>query len=120
MKTEWRELAACKGDTAIMYPPRGNYGALRQALDMCASCPVTSQCLDFALEFDETEGIWGGTSGRQRRDLRKTKTRQLNEAMTRGHGIIATYRAGCRCEMCSLAADRLGRRRLLGIVATVR
>ncbi len=35
-------------------------------LAMCAVCPVKVPCLNFALDTDQTEGIWGGTLPRDR------------------------------------------------------
>ena len=36
---------------------------------VCAACPVKELCLEFALETREAEGIWGGTTARERRRL---------------------------------------------------
>jgi hypothetical protein len=40
-----------------------------RAKDICGRCPVREQCLDFALGTRESEGIWGGTTGNERRSL---------------------------------------------------
>ena len=53
-----------------------NYGATRdgireaaeRAANLCAGCPVTDACLDYAIEHG-MEGIWGGTVEPQRRAL---------------------------------------------------
>jgi WhiB family redox-sensing transcriptional regulator len=37
---------------------------------ICATCPVRSECLADALAHDETVGIWGGTTGDERVQLR--------------------------------------------------
>lgn len=39
---------------------------------VCRGCPVKDQCLEYALEHGEL-GIWGGTSERERRRLRRLR-----------------------------------------------
>jgi WhiB family redox-sensing transcriptional regulator len=39
---------------------------IAQARRICAGCQVRRQCLDFALEIRELEGIWGGTTLEER------------------------------------------------------
>lgn len=52
----------------LFYPERGeNPGP---ALAVCARCEVRTPCLMDALVRNEEEGIWGGTSGRQRKWMR--------------------------------------------------
>jgi WhiB family redox-sensing transcriptional regulator len=46
----------------------------RGAKAVCAECPVRIDCLQYALE-NNTAGIWGGLTERERRRLRKSKTR---------------------------------------------
>lgn len=48
------------------FPERGESTAPAKAI--CARCPVIEPCLQWALENRE-EGIWGGTSGRERRGV---------------------------------------------------
>lgn len=44
--------------------------AVQGARAMCRACPVNRACLLWALTEDERFGIWGGTTGRQRRYMR--------------------------------------------------
>lgn len=63
----WRAKAACLGaDTELFFPKRGE--PADEARAICRRCPVRVDCLDAHL--DEREGIWGGTSGRERKRLR--------------------------------------------------
>ena len=85
---DWREKAACKGLTEDKgydwFPARGRYVTTRQGsqvagetktlLDICNSCPVKSDCLEAALETNEP-GIWGGTSSRQRRAIKRARAK---------------------------------------------
>jgi WhiB family redox-sensing transcriptional regulator len=45
------------------------------AKQLCGKCPVKLECLEFALRNEEAHGIWGGTTMRQRRDLRRMQKR---------------------------------------------
>lgn len=51
-------------------PERGYPG--QAAKQVCHRCPVMAECLDFALRFEEHEiiGVWGGTTGSDRRRIR--------------------------------------------------
>ena len=65
----WRDQAACNGaDTRLFYPEDG--GSVRKAMAFCAVCPVVTECRQWALEFPEVWGVWGGTSERDRRQPR--------------------------------------------------
>ena len=39
--------------------------------ETCAHCPVAAQCLDYALTHNLRFGIWGGTSGHERKRLQR-------------------------------------------------
>jgi WhiB family redox-sensing transcriptional regulator len=68
MNLSWRQRGACRGlDPAIFYPPTDEEGT--EAKAVCAGCAVREACLEFALETREAEGIWGGTTGRERRRI---------------------------------------------------
>lgn len=71
----WRPQAACRGmDPDLFFPQRGESTA--EAKAVCAECPVSDQCLDYALSLPPvqgtvTPGIWGATSKRQREAMRR-------------------------------------------------
>lgn len=68
----WRLDAACRGaDPRLFFPERGE--ATWPAKQICAQCPVTSECFDAGL--GEKHGIWGGLSERQRRRRRAALSR---------------------------------------------
>lgn len=74
----WMESAACIG-----YPPDWWHTELKGprqdetecAKRVCASCPVSVRCLDYALRTETNEwgryGIWAGLTPEQRRGLGK-------------------------------------------------
>lgn len=65
-------------DPEIFFPDSTTPPAVvRVALDCCSRCPVRKECLDEALA-DHRHGIWGGTTEKERRQLRATgRARQL-------------------------------------------
>ena len=76
----WQDAALCQqvGD-AIFFPEKGE--SSRPAKSVCRNCPVREPCLQYALETDQRFGIWGGTSERQRRRLkRQSATATTKEA----------------------------------------
>lgn len=67
--TPWRSRAACRNlDATLWYPPKGR--TAKQGREICAACPVSARCLEHAIETFERQGLWGGSSDRQRRRLR--------------------------------------------------
>jgi WhiB family transcriptional regulator, redox-sensing transcriptional regulator len=74
MDYKWSAQAACRdADTNLFFP--GSGGSDLAAKKICMSCAVRAQCLDTALRTPFTFGIWGGTSERQRRRIRRVYIR---------------------------------------------
>ena len=48
-----------------------NIMKLAQARQVCATCKVQKECLDFAVQNNIKSGIWAGTTPLQRRGLRR-------------------------------------------------
>jgi len=46
---------------------------LRPTLLICRNCPVLKQCLAMALTKKMKYGVWGGTTERERRAMRKAR-----------------------------------------------
>lgn len=67
---DWMNDGLCaQTDPELFHPDAGGSG--KPAVRICQSCPVINECLAYALEHDEREGIWGGTTGNQRRKIRQ-------------------------------------------------
>jgi WhiB family redox-sensing transcriptional regulator len=66
---DWVQRAACRGSGFGPYFPQGGASA-GPAKAVCARCPVRTECLAFALEHPQLQGVWGGTSDAERRELR--------------------------------------------------
>jgi WhiB family transcriptional regulator, redox-sensing transcriptional regulator len=81
-------------------------GPAGAAKRVCAGCPVTQDCLEFALRNKEMYGIWGGASPKERRQMLRgapaTPPPLYNPSdYTRadGHGFRG-YKRGCTCKFC--------------------
>jgi WhiB family redox-sensing transcriptional regulator len=71
-RPSWHASAACRGSgiSAFVGGRGANAAVMARARAICSTCPVTEECLDFALADPDSTGIWGGTTGRQRRAMR--------------------------------------------------
>ena len=66
------DLGSCRGmDPDVFFPDRGE--SLSPAKAVCAECIVRDECLEYALDNGERFGVWGGTSERERRRLRRAR-----------------------------------------------
>jgi WhiB family transcriptional regulator, redox-sensing transcriptional regulator len=61
---------ACAGaDPEIFFPTTG--GPATEAQALCNICPHQQPCLDWALETEQTFGIWAGTTPDERAQMRR-------------------------------------------------
>ena len=68
----WYEEAACASYPAeVFFPPSDAPSAANAAKAICEGCPVREECLSFALETAQAEGVWGGMDAGERRRLRR-------------------------------------------------
>lgn len=69
----WHDDGACNGTSGDWVSPANRhtnrYRAKQLELAVCAQCPVQAECLAFALETKETNGIWGGMFPDERKRL---------------------------------------------------
>lgn len=64
----WITDALCaQVDAEAFFPEKGQSTRLAKAT--CRRCPVSAECLDYALDHQEAFGVWGGLSERERRAL---------------------------------------------------
>jgi WhiB family redox-sensing transcriptional regulator len=71
-RPEWHQRAACRGVGAAAYVI-GRGGQYDAARELCAVCPVHDECLAVALADPELMGLWGGTTERERRAMRRAR-----------------------------------------------
>lgn len=72
---DWRRDAICRDTDPDLFFPVGTTGQalvqIERAREVCHECPVSTDCLEFALETNQDSGIWGGTSEEERRKIRR-------------------------------------------------
>lgn len=69
MSGEWQQLANCATtDPELFFSDFGTYDTARK---VCAFCPVRAQCLQEALEQNETFGMRGGLTPTERRQMQR-------------------------------------------------
>jgi hypothetical protein len=73
---DWADEAACKDTPLDIWFTELGFHADQEAIRICNRCPVINQCRDYAINNDQTDGIWGGMTPDQRfKHSRKRKAR---------------------------------------------
>ncbi len=66
---DWQDRGLCaQTDPEAFFPEKG--GSTKEAKRVCMACEVRAECLDYALANHIRDGIWGGKSERERRQIR--------------------------------------------------
>ena len=97
---DWRTRAACRdaGEPDNWFPGKGGFtGGNLHALQVCRSCPVRRECLDFAVQNHPIDGLWGGETWSQRAERARLRERTFKSDV---HGERRCYQEGCRCDVC--------------------
>jgi WhiB family transcriptional regulator, redox-sensing transcriptional regulator len=78
-RTSWESSAACRGSESVSFVPplapetkHERRERESTAKRICADCPVSRECLDYAMRVNEPFGIWGGLTEAERRQLGNT------------------------------------------------
>ncbi|MFJ8357231.1 WhiB family transcriptional regulator [Streptomyces sp. NPDC093984] len=73
----WRDRGLCLREDPDLFFPIGTINSAQVAIQtdeakaVCRHCPVTEQCLAWAVDAGPIEGIWGGTTEGERRAMRR-------------------------------------------------
>lgn len=74
---DWQQNALCQRASRDrlrdFFPGKGSRHVA--AKQVCAACPVTNECLEFALASDEQHGVWGGLNPRERARLARQRVK---------------------------------------------
>lgn len=68
MNSDWMEEGKCREVAPAIFFPSDGLG-VQKAQRICATCPVSSECLEYALVNRIDHGVWGGCSERERRRI---------------------------------------------------
>ncbi|GAB2870839.1 transcriptional regulator WblA [Myroides odoratimimus subsp. xuanwuensis] len=86
---DWTTAAACRKAQPDQLFVRG--AEQNKAKQVCAGCPVRSECLAEALDNQIEWGVWGGMTERERRALLRRRPtaswRSVLEAAKNGHDL---------------------------------
>lgn len=105
----WTHKAACSPKTAEWFWPvnKGNLTAdTRAALAICARCPAKDACREYAITNGETEGVWGGLTETELRQLVAARGTQRNKPRTNQ----ANKRVHGECVRCGKFRELTGRK----------
>mgnify|MGYP001818738811 CR=1 FL=1 len=72
-RPDWYDQAECLDLPAEWFFPAGPGLSLRKAQAVCANCSVRAECLEYALDEFEKDGVWGGESALQRKKMRRER-----------------------------------------------
>jgi WhiB family transcriptional regulator, redox-sensing transcriptional regulator len=67
-RPSWHAQAACRGVGIERFILERGCVSRR---DLCDGCPVRAECLEAALTDPELVGLWGGTTERERCEMRR-------------------------------------------------
>jgi WhiB family redox-sensing transcriptional regulator len=84
----WQDHASCKFTSPELFFPIGSTGVATEvtqaAKAVCRACEVRTSCLHYALETNQENGIWGGTTEDERRTIRRAWL------LRRHHGVAGS------------------------------
>ncbi len=70
MPEAWMDYARCaETDPEAYFPEKGE--PTSPAKSVCRRCEVRTECLEYALKHNIRFGVWGGTSEKERRKLKR-------------------------------------------------
>lgn len=114
---DWRHRAVCREVDPELFFPVGSSGPallqIEEAKAVCRRCPVSEQCLAWALGTGQDAGVWGGMDEDQRRALKRRTARHTpgRRGYKRCEGSCGQWNvpAGGRqkyCPPCAADKDR--------------
>jgi len=78
---DWHADAACRGlGNHLFFFERGdNHATIEASKEFCKACVVRERCLEYAMNNNIVQGIWGGATPNDRRLMGQNKTKPLGE-----------------------------------------
>lgn len=68
----WYSSARCvDADPDVFFAEGKGTNDAAKAVEVCQSCPVLYDCLIYAVDDASLVGVWGGTTEKERRSLRR-------------------------------------------------
>lgn len=93
----WMDVALCASapDPDVFFRDDGD--SVKQARDVCVMCPVSAACLRYAFDHQESHGMWGGLTAKQRRNIGEPSVwdAREREARRRTRRVLRVCAGGC-------------------------
>ena len=98
---DWMVHAPCRGQDNLFFPPSSRHvSTIEAAQAICATCPVFSECSQYAEEMNVSYGVWAG----EFIDVKNFKTvRELSPCGTQAAYARHLRRKERPCERCKAA-----------------
>lgn len=72
----WMDRAACRTvDEEVFFPHDTDEVGIAAAKSVCGGCRARPDCLEYAVETLQKDGVWGGTTPNERRSIRRRRAR---------------------------------------------
>ena len=94
----WMDRGSCRRDGAptwLFFAHAKDERTVNAAKDVCATCPVSGECLAYALR-NRCVGVWGGTLDAERKDM-------VKPCVDCGVDLEGRHAVTLRCEPCQEA-----------------
>ncbi len=69
-RPEWHQQAACSGQGVRTWFT-GASETVERARAICGGCAVSAECVRYAMEDPDLEGVWAGLTAKERREIRR-------------------------------------------------
>lgn len=94
---DWTRALCAQTDPNLFFPEgRGAQitNTIKQAKRICGWCPITQDCLEWALDTGQNTGVWGGLDEDERRDLIRVPDSTMTMCLNRQPWIEDQLAAG--------------------------
>ena len=90
-RSGWMLRGACRTEDPELFFPISAAGPglaqVSSAKAVCGRCPVRANCLSYAL-ITRPDGIWGGTTPRERERILRKQQRTARAHLDNGEGVL--------------------------------
>jgi WhiB family redox-sensing transcriptional regulator len=91
----WQDRGLCaQTDPEAFFPVKGQPAT--EAKRVCASCEVKAECLEWALEYRQTFGVWGGLTPTERKKLQRKRSASVSPAAAATTAMEEVIRLGMK------------------------
>ena len=74
-KDFWKGALCAEIGSEIFFPERHEANMAQIAKRICNKCDIKQKCLEYALKDPDLKGVWGGTTSKDRKYLRRRRVR---------------------------------------------